>query len=68
MWTIARYAQLVEEMRQAQKDFFAKHTQTTLANAKRLEQRVDAATLQIVNSLPQQDALFALDSDVRPSA
>lgn len=60
MWTLVRYAQLVEEMRQAQKEFFAKHTQSALVKAKDLERKVDIATLQIVNTAPRQQTLFGV--------
>lgn len=56
--TFYEFVNLVVEMRDAQKDFFANHTQRALVRSKHLEKRVDAATLELVNAPPKQAGLF----------
>ncbi len=60
MQTITQLAQLVKEMRDAQKSYFAQHTQSALTQAKALEKRVDQAVAGILGEVPdaQQQALF----------
>lgn len=41
MQTVTQLAQLVKEMRNAQRRYFVQHTQSTLTQAKVLERRVD---------------------------
>ncbi len=57
--TYHEFVALVEEMCSAQKAYFLNHSQQALERAKRLEKRVDATVLQIVNEMPQQAALFS---------
>ena len=54
------FAKLVWQMRQAQKDYFDERTQTALIEAKTLERKVDAATLQILGDaiVAEQGTLF----------
>jgi hypothetical protein len=42
-WTVEALAQLVDEMRAAQRAYFQERTRSALREAKRLEQKVDAA-------------------------
>ena len=53
-------AKLVWKMRQAQKDYFKRHTQTALIEAKTFERKVDAAILQIIGDAitSEQGTLF----------
>ncbi|MGC9397115.1 MAG: hypothetical protein ACP5J4_19905 [Anaerolineae bacterium] len=58
--TLTELAKLVWEMRQAQKTFFDRHTQTALIEAKTYERKVDAAILQILGDAitAEQGTLF----------
>jgi predicted alpha/beta hydrolase family esterase len=60
MRTAIQLAQLVKEMRDAQKAYFKAHTQSALTQAKALERRVDQAVDGILLNVPdvQQKALF----------
>lgn len=60
MQTVIQLAQLVKEMRVAQKAYFKAHTQSALTQAKALERRVDQAVDGILLNVPdvQQKALF----------
>ena len=60
MQTVTQLAQLVKEMRDAQKLYFAQHTQSALTQAKALERRVDQVVEGVLAGLPdvQQKALF----------
>ena len=60
MQTVTQLAQLVKEMRDAQKVYFRAHTQSALTQAKTLERRVDQAIDGILLNVPnvQQKALF----------
>jgi len=60
MQTVTQLAQLVKEMRDAQRRYFAQHTQSALTQAKVLERRVDQAVDGILLNVPdvQQKALF----------
>lgn len=59
------FVRMVYEMRQAQKDFFNKHTQSTLALAKDMERRVDREVLQILGAQveAQQGVLDLIDAE-----
>lgn len=54
------FARVVWEMGQAQKEFFDKRTQSTLALAKNLERRVDREVLQMLGdqATAEQGKLF----------
>jgi len=54
------YAEMVQAMRDAQKDYFRDRTRSALARAKDWEQRVDKATLTLVVEKPQQGTLGLL--------
>jgi hypothetical protein len=60
MQTVTQFAQLVKEMRDAQKAYFAQHTQSALTQAKVLEKRVDQVIEGVLAGLPEahQQALF----------
>ncbi|MFA5148633.1 MAG: hypothetical protein WC491_05870 [Candidatus Omnitrophota bacterium] len=60
MQTVTGLAQLVKEMRDAQKAYFAQHTQSALTQAKALEKRVDQAVEGVLAGLPEvhQQTLF----------
>lgn len=60
MQTVITLAQLVKEMRDAQKAYFAQHTQSALTQAKVLEKRVDQVIEGVLAGLPEahQQALF----------
>lgn len=47
--SIENFAQLVAEMREAQKTFFRGHSTIDLQVAKRLERQVDEAIVKILN-------------------
>lgn len=58
--TLVELARLVWQMRQAQKDYFNRHTQTALIEAKTLERKVNEAVLQILGDAitAEQGTLF----------
>lgn len=60
MQTVITLAELVKEMRDAQKLYFKVHTQSALTQAKALEKRVDQVVEGVLAGLPdvQQKALF----------
>lgn len=49
--TLAELAKLVWQMRQAQKDYINRHTQTAFIELKKFERQVDAAVLQILGDM-----------------
>jgi hypothetical protein len=61
-WNVITLAQLVDEMRAAQRAYFQERTRSALREAKRLEQRVDAAVLQVLCEVPEQKELFQVES------
>ena len=58
--TVTQLAQMVKEMRDAQKAYFKAHTQSALTQAKVLEKRVDQAIEGVLAGLPEahQKVLF----------
>ena len=52
------FAQLVQEMRAAQKRYFKRRTRSDLTEAKRLERQVDHAIAEFIGPLPQQSAIW----------
>jgi hypothetical protein len=60
MQTVTTLAQLVKELRDAQKLYFKVHTQSALTQAKALEKRVDQVIEGVLSGRPEahQQALF----------
>jgi hypothetical protein len=56
------FVRLVHDMRMAQKDFFDRRTQSSLALAKSLEKRVDKVVLQVLGDqiAVEQGQMFPL--------
>lgn len=48
--TLSEYAQLIKEMRQAQKAYFQTRDRAILDKSKQLEKRVDAETAKILDN------------------
>ena len=57
--TMAKLAELVREMRDAQNDYFAKRTRSALTRSLDLEKKVDRLVLQILGDAQTQPPLFA---------